>query len=103
MRKSLVIGLLALLLLPALATASPRFRFESGQVAAPLDPVPYLYVTASDGTSGQNACQSGHTGFTACVSAPAKTHWDFSDPAHAVFVDDDPANARCFWFAAENP
>ena len=105
MRTSLLrvcIVALALLVVPSLAAASPRLRFESGQVASPLDPVPYFVVTASDGSSQQNACQSAHVAEITCAGAVPNAHWDFADPAHPVFVDDDPANARCFWFTASN-
>src|SRR3954447_7609702 len=98
----LCIVALAILVVPSLADASPRLRFDSGQVGAPLDPVPYFFVTASDGSSQQNACQSGHVGQGTCAGVIPNAHWDFTDPAHPVFVDDDPANARCFWFTASN-
>src|SRR3954470_13393149 len=98
----LCIAALAILAVPSLADASPRLRFDSGQVASPLDPVPYFFVTASDGSSQQNACQSGHVGQVGCAGFIPNAHWDFTDPAHPVFVDDDPADARCFWFTAAN-
>src|SRR5689334_9678903 len=105
MRTSLLrvcIVALTLLIVPSLAAASPRMRFDSGQVNSPLDPVPYFFVMASDGSAQQNACQSSHVAASTCAGTIPNAHWDFGDPAHPVFVDDDPTDARCFWFTASN-